>query len=247
MEFPDLGKHCSQSSCRQIDFLPVKCDACQNIFCKDHFTYAQHQCPSAYKKNVQVPVCPLCSAPVPIARGALPDAAVSLHIDNDCASDPAVKKRKIYTNRCSKKGCKVKELVKVTCDSCMLNFCLSHRHAQDHDCKGAGGRPTVSRSGLAAMQRLQGAKPSGSNAASRPVHQWSQNAGRPPVHTAAALQGNVSEDEALARTLQASLSQSNVMSQEDIDRQIAEALAASDDAQHHTPRNQRTAGSCSLS
>lgn len=32
------------------DFLPLKCDACQQIFCTDHVAYAQHACTSAYKK-----------------------------------------------------------------------------------------------------------------------------------------------------------------------------------------------------
>ncbi|KAG8428894.1 hypothetical protein GDO86_018968 [Hymenochirus boettgeri] len=50
MEFPDLGKHCSEPTCKQLDFLPLKCDACERIFCKDHITYALHKCSSAYKK-----------------------------------------------------------------------------------------------------------------------------------------------------------------------------------------------------
>lgn len=33
-----------------LDFLPLKCDACEQIFCTDHITYAQHNCTSAYKK-----------------------------------------------------------------------------------------------------------------------------------------------------------------------------------------------------
>ncbi|KAL4695997.1 hypothetical protein H8958_011801 [Nasalis larvatus] len=50
MEFPDLGKHCSEKTCKQLDFLPVKCDACKQDFCKDHFTYAAHKCPFAFQK-----------------------------------------------------------------------------------------------------------------------------------------------------------------------------------------------------
>ncbi|KAG8433022.1 hypothetical protein GDO86_013179 [Hymenochirus boettgeri] len=50
MELPDLGKHCSEPTCRQLDFLPMKCDACDELFCKNHITYDQHTCPSAYKK-----------------------------------------------------------------------------------------------------------------------------------------------------------------------------------------------------
>jgi len=254
MEFPDLGKHCSESFCRQIDFLPVNCDACQKTFCSDHFTYSKHNCPSAYKKDVQVPVCPLCSAPVPAKRGEIPDVAVSLHIDNDCASDPAVKKRKIYTNRCSKKGCKVKELIPVNCNSCHLNHCLTHRHPQDHSCGGPAARPASTRAGLAALQRMQGSKPNQATSSSaRSATQWSSssNSGRSASSTqsqaaqAASLQGNLSEDEALARALQASLSTSNTMTQEEIDREIAQALANSDG--QPVPRNQRTVGSCRVS
>ncbi|KAG5195495.1 hypothetical protein JEQ12_012784 [Ovis aries] len=35
MEFPDLGKRCSEKACRQLDFLPLKCDSCKQDFCKD--------------------------------------------------------------------------------------------------------------------------------------------------------------------------------------------------------------------
>ncbi|XP_059676201.1 AN1-type zinc finger protein 2B isoform X3 [Gavia stellata] len=50
MEFPDLGAHCSWPACQRLDFLPLKCDACEQIFCTDHIAYAQHNCTSAYKK-----------------------------------------------------------------------------------------------------------------------------------------------------------------------------------------------------
>ena len=248
MEFPDLGKHCSETFCRQMDFLPVKCDACQKVFCKDHFTYNQHHCPSAYKKDVQVPVCPLCSAPVPIKRGDVPDAAVSLHIDNECKSDPAVKKRKIYTNRCNKKGCKVKELIKVTCDSCALNFCLTHRHPQDHECAGPARSAATSRAGLAAMQRLQASQSAprsgGSAGSSGSVNRWSRNAAH-PSHSE--LQGSLTEDQALARAIQASLSESKPMTQEEMDQEIAQALAASDEShQASTTRTQRSANNCAM-
>uniref|UniRef100_A0A3P8X632 Zinc finger, AN1-type domain 2A n=1 Tax=Cynoglossus semilaevis TaxID=244447 RepID=A0A3P8X632_CYNSE len=88
MEFPDLGEHCSEKTCKRLDFLPMRCDACQEIFCKDHITYANHKCTSSYKKDVQVPVCPLCDTPIPIKRGEMPDIKVGEHIDRDCKSDP---------------------------------------------------------------------------------------------------------------------------------------------------------------
>ncbi|XP_032757271.1 AN1-type zinc finger protein 2B [Rattus rattus] len=154
MEFPDLGAHCSEPSCQRLDFLPLKCDACSGIFCADHVAYAQHHCGSAYQKDIQVPVCPLCNVPVPVARGEPPDRAVGEHIDRDCRSDPAQQKRKIFTNKCERSGCRQREMMKLTCDRCGRNFCIKHRHPLDHDCSGEG-HPT-SRAGLAAISRAQG-------------------------------------------------------------------------------------------
>lgn len=51
----------------------------------------------------------------------------------------------IFTNKCSKGSCKQKEMMRVTCDQCHLNFCLKHRHPLDHDCK-TDGKP-LSKSG----------------------------------------------------------------------------------------------------
>ncbi|KAM3915858.1 AN1-type zinc finger protein 2A isoform 2-T3 [Leptodactylus fuscus] len=153
MEFPDLGKHCSEVTCKQLDFLPMKCDACEEVFCKDHITYNQHKCSSAYKKDVQVPVCPLCGAPVPVKKGELADRAVGQHIDRNCSYDPSRRKQKIFTNRCCKPGCKRKELMKIECDQCHSNFCLSHRHPLDHDCNSEG--QTLSKPGWAALIRSQ--------------------------------------------------------------------------------------------
>uniref|UniRef100_A0A0B7AP45 AN1-type domain-containing protein n=1 Tax=Arion vulgaris TaxID=1028688 RepID=A0A0B7AP45_9EUPU len=156
MEFPKLGQHCNEPACKQLDFLPMKCDACLKIFCGDHIVYAAHNCGEAYKKDNQIPVCPLCNAPCPLKKGELPDDVVGRHIESDCLSDPAKERRKVYTNKCSKKGCKQKELVPVKCESCRLNFCLRHRHEQDHDCQGLpGGGKSVSDAGAAAILRAQ--------------------------------------------------------------------------------------------
>uniref|UniRef100_F6XYA9 Zinc finger AN1-type containing 2B n=2 Tax=Monodelphis domestica TaxID=13616 RepID=F6XYA9_MONDO len=154
MEFPDLGAHCSEATCQRLDFLPLKCDACSGIFCADHVAYDQHHCGSAYQKDVQVPVCPLCNVPVPVARGESPDRAVGEHIDRDCRSDPAQRKRKIFTNKCSRPGCRQREMMELTCERCGRNFCLKHRHPLDHECPG--NKLPSSQPGLAAISRAQG-------------------------------------------------------------------------------------------
>lgn len=236
MEFPDLGEHCSETSCKRLDFLPMRCDACEDIFCKDHITYANHKCMSSYKKDVQVPVCPLCNTPIPIKRGEMPDIKVGEHIDRDCASDPAQRKRnKIFTNKCSKGGCKQKEMIRVTCEDCHQNFCLKHRHPLDHDCK-TEGKP-VSRAGHAALMRSQGASSSSaasstsresSGPVSRPVSNGvavttrNQNRSVPRMPEPASLispaqnvippsasfQAGLTEEQALQRALELSLAES---------------------------------------
>ncbi|KAM9784926.1 AN1-type zinc finger protein 2A isoform X2 [Syngnathus typhle] len=224
MEFPDLGEQCSEKTCKRLDFLPMKCDACQEIFCKDHVTYAHHKCTSSYKKDVQVPVCPLCNIPIPIKRGEMPDIKVGEHIDRDCKSDPAQRKRKIFTNKCSKGGCKQKEMMRVTCDQCHLNYCLKHRHPLDHDCK-SDGKP-LSQAGHAAFMRAQssssassspGHSRSVSNGGSAPSRGHSSNTSRPMptsvsahnvVQPSASFQAGMTEEQALQRALEMSLAES---------------------------------------
>uniref|UniRef100_UPI00398E62C4 AN1-type zinc finger protein 2A n=1 Tax=Pristiophorus japonicus TaxID=55135 RepID=UPI00398E62C4 len=248
MEFPDLGNHCSESSCKRLDFLPMKCDACAQIFCKDHISYAEHKCTSSYKKDIQVPVCPLCNTPVPVRRGEMPDIRVGEHIDRECKSDPAQKKRKIFTNKCSKSGCKQKEMIKVTCDQCHLNFCLKHRHPLDHACE-ADGDP-LSKSGNAAIVRARGtskpsaaastskaassSRPNGLNAVVQSHHNSDPPRQTPrPIPASASLQGGLSEEQALQRALERSLAESSRSAapspQEQEDLALAQAIAASEE------------------
>jgi len=180
MELPHLGKHCSEKSCRQLDFLPMKCDACSEIFCKDHLQYDDHNCSSSYKKNIQVPVCPLCNQPIPVSRGSVPDMVVSDHIENNCQ---VRRKEKVFSNRCNKPKCKKKELVPCICDICKLNFCLTHRHPADHDCKG----PQISsRSAAAAAARSTQSSSSNSSGQSKITNFFSGPFRQPQQATTAA-------------------------------------------------------------
>ncbi|XP_035828414.1 AN1-type zinc finger protein 2A isoform X2 [Aplysia californica] len=260
MEFPHLGQHCNESTCKQLDFLPMKCDACSKIFCRDHIMYTSHKCPDSYKKDNQIPVCPLCNLPIPLRKGELPDVVVGRHIESDCQSDPAKERRKVYTNRCSKKGCKQKELVPVKCETCRLNFCLRHRHELDHNCKGYqnSGR-AVSNAGAAALLRAQQATSSkksqnlSSSSSSSSGHPSNRNSNSVPrANNPAALsslQGTLTEDEALARALQQSLGGSSdalpegMSQQEREDFLLAQALSASEqEAARSRQRPAQTAG-----
>ncbi|XP_026215217.1 AN1-type zinc finger protein 2A [Anabas testudineus] len=266
MEFPDLGEHCSEKTCKRLDFLPMRCDACQEVFCKDHITYANHKCTSSYKKDVQVPVCPLCNTPIPIKRGEMPDIKVGEHIDRDCKSDPAHRKRKIFTNKCSKGGCKQKEMMRVTCDQCHLNYCLKHRNPLDHDCK-TNGKP-LSKSGHAAVRRAQGASStsayassSSSSGNSRPFSNGigANNRGHSSgsaqrisasvspqnlIPPSASFQAGMTEEQALQRVLEMSLADSRPVQQapspqEEEDLALAQALAASEEEYRRQQQRQQ--------
>ncbi|XP_028310778.1 AN1-type zinc finger protein 2A-like isoform X2 [Gouania willdenowi] len=271
MEFPDLGEHCSEKTCKRLDFLPMRCDACQEIFCKDHITYANHRCTSSYKKDVQVPVCPLCDTPIPIKRGEMPDIKVGEHIDRDCKSDPAQRKRKIFTNKCSKGGCKQKEMIRLSCDQCHLNYCLKHRHPLDHDCT-TDGKP-LSKSGHAAVMRTQATSSTSASAASssgsgnpRPVSNGVRAASRSHsaeapqrvpasvsaqnvIPQSASFQAGMTEEQALQRALEMSLADSRpaaqpppLTPQEQEDLALAQALAASEEEYRRQQQRQQVPG-----
>ncbi|XP_034241610.1 AN1-type zinc finger protein 2A [Thrips palmi] len=246
MEFPGLGEHCSEATCGQLDFLPVKCDACEKIFCHSHMAYSKHSCPSAYKKDVQVPVCPLCNSPVFAKRGEQPDIAVGAHIDNNCNSDTAKTRRKVFSNRCSAKGCKAREMIPVNCSECTLNFCLKHRHPTDHRCEGksAGMRKKAADAAAARLESSGGPFKNKPKAHPPP----SQRQG----NKLADVQGNMSEDEALARALAASMQEtspssssvgdnSHLTAQEAADLALARALAESEQM-HQSQQRAQTAG-----
>ncbi|XP_052282236.1 AN1-type zinc finger protein 2B-like isoform X2 [Dreissena polymorpha] len=199
----------------------------------DHIQYETHSCKESYKKDKQVPVCPLCNKPIPLKKGQVADEEVGRHIDSDCQSDPAKERRKVYTNKCSMKGCKVKELIPVKCDKCHHNYCLRHRFETDHACKGFQdtGR-SITDSGAAAIFRFQSSngtsksstKPTTSKLANavpqqRTGHSLSQGLGRElnmqrasrqqttTENDLRAAQAGLSEEEILARAIQESLSQ----------------------------------------
>ncbi|CAM1292339.1 ZFAND2B (predicted) [Pycnogonum litorale] len=257
MEFPNLGKHCSEKTCYQLDFLPMKCDACTQIFCKDHVRYDDHSCNASYKKDVQVPVCPLCNKPIPVTRGQSPDMIVGQHIDRDCQSDPAKANRRVYTNVCSVKRCKEKMPVPVTCRSCKKNYCLKHKIEQDHNCTGRttqnyknDPRAAARDAALARLQHNTSSSSSQSNGTAFK----SENKGKggqkgiKNYNVSSIQNSKLSDGEALTRTMKLSMNLDNDTSeqnnsnvndnkeQEEEDRLLALAIAESE-RQHR--RDQR--------
>ncbi|VDK84457.1 unnamed protein product [Onchocerca ochengi] len=212
-EFPGFGRHCNFDGCNLLDFLPIRCDACKKDFCGSHYSYESHCCHSSYKKDMQVPVCPLCSKPIPIARGEPPDKRVSDHIDSNCKSNPAIAlKGKIYTYHCSQRNCKKRELVSIKCNQCGQNFCLKHRFPADHDCMEIKNEKTLSNAALAALHRNK------KSYRNESVIKESDNGRLSSVNS-------VSEDETLAQALQEILYNSDdYMTPEERDRAIGDEM-----------------------
>lgn len=204
MELPHLGHNCSEPTCKKLDFLPIRCDACKEIFCCEHYQFKNHNCPKSYIKDNQVPICPLCNIPIPIKFGESPDVIVGAHIDNDCQSDPAKSRRKVFTNRCNFKGCKKKEIIPVICNDCKLNFCLKHRFPDDHKC----------------LKKPQ--------SKSRLLNEVANISSHYSQRGFSSVQGNMSEDEALARALSISLNDAGnkkkSLTQEELDFALAKQL-----------------------
>ncbi|KAK3846779.1 MAG: hypothetical protein J3R72DRAFT_395750 [Linnemannia gamsii] len=137
MELPSIGKHCSDSTCSQLDFLPFTCQYCKQIYCQDHWRLEGHTCPNkeaASQQDQRVPICPLCDKPVPVKRGEDPNLRMEQHIAAGCPEPATTTSKPIYTNSCNAKGCKSRSMIPIVCQSCRLNYCLKHRLEADHAC-----------------------------------------------------------------------------------------------------------------
>lgn len=86
--------------------------------------------------------------------------------DNVVATPPAVRKENKKPFKCSKKGCKGRELQAVVCKGCAQNFCLPHRFPHDHACESLTKKqpqPKVSLAQSIAAQNCRSAVSSAGN------------------------------------------------------------------------------------
>ncbi|KAJ4826432.1 Zinc finger AN1 domain-containing stress-associated protein 12 [Turnera subulata] len=132
--FPDLGRHCQHSDCNQLDFLPFKCDGCQNVFCLEHRSYKSHECPKSDHNSRKVVVCEICSMSIETTGQEEDDVKKMLERHEKSGNcDPAKKKKPT----CAVRRCR--EILTFsntsTCKTCQLKVCLKHRFPADHPCK----------------------------------------------------------------------------------------------------------------
>ncbi|KAK0266285.1 hypothetical protein LTS09_000236 [Friedmanniomyces endolithicus] len=140
-----IGSHCQMPFCRQLDFLPFRCESCKGNFCLDHRTESSHTCPKAGEwARRRTQQATTSSAYTPPSRPNI------LTHDQQCASPTC--KTLITTPL----------VTGVHCDKCRREYCLKHRFAYDHDCAnltplGARAKqgPTQRERGFAALEKLR--------------------------------------------------------------------------------------------
>ncbi|GAA5869479.1 hypothetical protein JCM3774_001463 [Rhodotorula dairenensis] len=163
-EFLDIGRHCKEPSCNQLDFLPFKCPSCHLDFCSEHWRPPKgHTCADfdEAKADNRIPTCPLCSQPVPFPPSQDPNAAMDAHLSLSCPvlHPERATKTSRSPNQCSASGCRTKMIVPIECEGCHRKFCPSHRWKSDHACSSrSSGASSSSSSSDSSQARIQDKK-----------------------------------------------------------------------------------------
>lgn len=118
-DLESIGRNCQYEYCRQLDFLPFRCESCRGTFCSDHRTETAHKCthPGEWARRKR-------------ALNQTPDRAIG--------AGRTVKSTVYNSDQCSHPQCKTlvntPTSVGVHCDKCNRNYCLQHRLREGHDC-----------------------------------------------------------------------------------------------------------------
>ncbi|KAM5468195.1 hypothetical protein MauCBS54593_004936 [Microsporum audouinii] len=118
-DLEDIGKHCEFEFCRQLDFLPFRCESCKGTFCLDHRTETTHKCPKEGEWA---------------ARRRAGQNGTASTTPLQLSEKPTV----YNSTQCSHPSCKALIYTManagVHCQNCNREYCLSHRMREDHDC-----------------------------------------------------------------------------------------------------------------
>jgi len=139
-----IGKQCSHRSCLLVDFLPFKCQHCQDSFCQEHWKASSHNCTKydEYSHNRVAPNCPLCNIPVAFAPGQDPNIRMEEHFAKDCSVMTGNSGKTKSANVCASGYCKKVLFAPIRCDRCGDQFCPTHRFPSDHNCSGPVATPS---------------------------------------------------------------------------------------------------------
>lgn len=148
-EVEAIGAHCQAAFCRQLDFLPFKCESCKGSYCLDHRTETAHACPKEgewARRRAEANRGP----PTTTTGFKGPTKPSILSHEQQC-SDPSCK---TLINTPLVTG--------VHCDKCRRSYCLKHRFTYEHNCEnltplgtGKNGQQTQKEKGMAALDKLK--------------------------------------------------------------------------------------------
>ncbi|CAO3564144.1 unnamed protein product [Mortierella alpina] len=149
MELPSIGKHCSDSTCSQLDFLPFSCQYCKQSFARTTGGWKVMSVRNETRPHSRTNgcPCPLCSKPVPVKKGEDPNLRMEQHISAGCPEPATTTSKPIYTNSCHFKACKNRSAIPIICQKCRLNYCLKHRLEGDHACASLQSTTTTQKKG----------------------------------------------------------------------------------------------------
>jgi len=137
MDFQNLGKHCSDQTCRQKDFLPFTCGFCQSIFCVDHRGVSAHNCPNQNQGDINTVECPICLKTLQYDAGRTNQQECwEDHFEKECQPENYERINAQRLKACSELNCKTKLTTLNTniCKDCHQEFCLKHRFNDKHEC-----------------------------------------------------------------------------------------------------------------
>ncbi|KIO23437.1 hypothetical protein M407DRAFT_78089, partial [Tulasnella calospora MUT 4182] len=108
-----VGKACSKLYCGTQDFLPIKCNSCQQTFCREHISIGTgHECQG---------------------RGAQATGAEQWVTRQKCELKGCEKPSLDSAANVGSSDA-VAERVAAVCDACGGAFCVSHREPKSHNC-----------------------------------------------------------------------------------------------------------------
>ncbi|CAD7935061.1 unnamed protein product [Amoebophrya sp. A120] len=123
------AEQCSVPSCNKVDFLPFKCDACNQLYCLEHRSYAAHNCTAASSKDFTIVVCPDCKKGLRVAASERNlEGILEKHKKTECPGAP--KKQA----KCAVCKTKLNLTNRYECPKCGKLVCLKHRFEEEHDC-----------------------------------------------------------------------------------------------------------------
>ncbi|KAI9799372.1 MAG: hypothetical protein M1833_004072 [Piccolia ochrophora] len=139
-DMESIGAHCQMPFCRQLDFLPFRCESCKGTYCLDHRTEHSHSCSHA---------------------GAWAAARRSKALSSTPSSS-SVPRTTTTPSPCASPSCKTTINTPLStgvhCTTCNRSYCLKHRLQEDHACSTLtplGARPSKPSTGASQTDKAR--------------------------------------------------------------------------------------------